>query len=67
MLLIVLIAILILVGFAYDWVRFQVTQERLIVSLELTRIAPLLKQIRKLGADLFSRERGFKEQEHRYR
>jgi hypothetical protein len=62
-----LIAILILVGFAYDWVRFQVTSERVILSFEWSRIAPFLKQIKKVGAELLSRERGFKEEEQRYR
>jgi len=62
-----LIAILILVGFAYDWVKFQVTSERVILSLELAKIAPFMKQIRKAGAELLSREHGFKQGEHRYR
>jgi len=64
MLWIMLIAILILVGFAYDWLSVQVTAERVIMSIEMARIATILKRARQGLAELLSRDRAFKGREH---
>jgi hypothetical protein len=64
MLWIMLTACLLIVGFAYHWLSVQVTAERVILSIELARIAPLLKRIRQNLVDLFSKERGFRRREH---
>lgn len=61
MLWIILIAFLVLVAFAYDWISFQVTGERVIVSLELARIAPVVRHVKQTAADVFSRVRQLKQ------
>jgi hypothetical protein len=64
MLWIILIAFLLIVGFAYNWLSVQVTAERVIMSIELARIAPLLKRARQGLAELLSKDRAFRRREH---
>lgn len=58
---ILLLAFLVLIGFAFDWIRFQVTEERFIMTLELSRMAPLTRRVRQLAAGLSTRGRESRE------
>ena len=46
MFLIVLVALAILAGLAFDWMSFQVTSERIVIAINIGKLTPTFRKLR---------------------